>query len=183
VKDPDLKLKGLLEYLDEADILFARASESSMKDRAVAKFTFELGSSASILCGRFQDRTIELISIAHEAGHVMIHRKMSREEVRNYVCTMFAANKMGIHKIAPVAQECILEIEAEASAKGVGILKKVGMKQGELRLVEKTMSRWYASYENQCREDVVKKVRAQIIQEKNPALFLTINSLGLGEVQ
>ncbi len=171
MKDPDLKLKALLEYLNEADILFSRVTEASMKDRAVAKFTFELGSPASILCGRFQDRTIELTSIAHEAGHVMIHRKMNREETRNYVCTMFAANKMGINKIAPTAQESVLEIEAEASARGVDILTKVGIEQGELGLVKEILSRWYASYENQCREDVVKKVRAQIIQDKNPAIL------------
>ncbi len=171
VKDPDIKLKELLEYLDEANILFSRVSEDSMKDKAVAKFTFELSSPASILCGSFQDRTVELTSIAHEAGHVMIHRKMNREATRNYVCIMFAANKMGVSKIAPIAQEFILEVEAEASARGVGILTKVGIEQGELRPVKKIMSRWYASYENQCRENVVKKVRAQIIQGKNPAFF------------
>ncbi len=171
VKDPDIKLQELLKYLDEADILFSRVPEDSMKNRAVAKFTFELGFPASILCGQFQDRTIELTSIAHEAGHVIIHRKMNREETRNYVCTMFAANKMGVNKIAPAAQECVLEVEAEASARGMDILKKVGIKQGELRLVKEIMSRWYESYEKQCLEGVVKKVRAQIIQNKNPALY------------
>ncbi len=167
-----MKLSELLDYLDKADIRFTRVSDRSMKNRAVAKFTFELGMPASILCGRFQDKTVELTSIAHEAGHVMIHRKMNRDETRNYVCTMFAANKMGVNKIAPAAQESILEIEAEASRRGLDILKKVGPEHGEHGRVKTIMSRWYASYENQCREEVVKKVRAQMVQDKNPARFL-----------
>ena len=165
-----MKLQTLLDYLDEANILFSRVSRDSMGDKAVAKFTFDLASPACILCGNFQDRIKELTSIAHEAGHVMIHRSMNREETRNYVCTMFAVNKMGVGRIAPTAQEYILEVEAEASAKGLAILKKIGVNNGELEAAKEMMSRWYASYENQCRKDVVKKVREKIMNDKNPAL-------------
>ena len=164
-----MKLQALLDYLDEADILFSRVSGDSMGDKAVAKFTFDLASPACILCGNFQDEIKELASIAHEAGHVMIHRSMNREETRNYVCTMFAVNKMGVGRLAPTAQEYILEVEAEASAKGLAILKKIGINDGELEAAKVLMSRWYASYENQCRKDVVKKVREKIINDKNAA--------------
>lgn len=167
-----MNLQALLDYLDEANILFSRVSDDSMSDKAVAKFTFDLVSPACILCGNFQDRIRELTSIAHEAGHVMIHRNMNREETRNYVCTMFAVNKMGLGRIGLTTQEYILEVEAEASAKGLAILKKIGINDGELEAVKNMMSRWYASYENECREDVVKKVREKIVNDKNPALVL-----------
>ena len=167
-----MKLQVLLDYLDEANILFSRVSDDSMSDKAVAKFTFDLASPACILCGNFQDRIRELTSIAHEAGHVVIHRNMNREETRNYVCTMFAVNKMGVGRIALTAQEYILEVEAEASAKGLAILKKIGIDDGELEAVKDMMSRWYASYENECRKDVVKKVREKIVNDKNPTLVL-----------
>ena len=167
-----MNLQVLLNYLDEANILFSRVSDDSMSDKAVAKFTFDLASPACILCGNFQDRIRELTSIAHEAGHVVIHRNMNREETRNYVCTMFAVNKMGVGRIALTAQEYILEVEAEASAKGLAILKKIGINDGELEAVKDMMSSWYASYENECRKDVVKKVREKIVNDKNPALLL-----------
>jgi hypothetical protein len=169
-KDSTLKLQALLDYLNEANIPYSRVSDAAMKDKAVAKFTFDLASPACIVCGKFQDRIKELTSIAHEAGHVMIHRNMNREETRNYVCTMFAANKMGVGRIGVNAQEYILEVEAEASAKGLAILKKIGIHDGELEAAKDMMSKWYASYENQCRKDVVKKVREKITNNKNPAL-------------
>ena len=171
LKDSPLKLQALLDYLYEANILFSRVSGDSMSDKAVAKFTFDLTSPACILCGNFQDRIKELASIAHEAGHVVIYRNMNREETRNYVCTIFAANKMGVGRIASTAQEYILEVEAEASAKGLAILRKIGIDDGKLEAAKDMMSGWYASYENQCRKDVVKKVREKIINDKNPALI------------
>ena len=78
-------MQALLNYLDEVNILFTRVSDESMRDKAVAKFTFDLASPACILCGDFQDGMRELTSIAHEAGHVMIHQNMNREETRNYI--------------------------------------------------------------------------------------------------
>jgi len=165
-----LKLQVLLDYLNEANILFSRVSGDTMSDKAVAKFTFDLASPACILCGNFQDRIKELASIAHEAGHVMIYRNMNREATRNYVCTMFAVNKMGVGRIAPTVQEYILELEAEASAKGLAILKKIGINDGELEAAKNMMSRWYASYENQCWKDVVERVRQKIMNDRNPAL-------------
>ena len=166
------KLKEtLLRYLEENKIPFSHVSDETMKDRAVAKFSLDLGSTACILCGPFQDRAKELICIAHEAGHVMIHKKMDKDETRNYVCTMFAANKIGVEKIAPAAQAFVLEIEAEASAKGLDILKRIGIGDGDLGIVKEMMSRWYATYERLCRKDIVNKVREKIMQHKNPALL------------
>lgn len=166
-----LKIQALLDYLDGAEILISRTDGGSMSDRAVARFTFDLGLPATILCGHFQERIKELVAIAHEAGHVLIYRKMNREEKRNYVCTMFAVNKMGVNRIAPSAQEHILTLEAEASAKGLDILKSIGLKDGELDDARALMSRWYSSYENQCLDDVVIKVREQMSKEGNPALI------------
>jgi hypothetical protein len=171
MKDLEKLKKTLFRYLKEKKIQFFRISGDSMQDRAVVKFSFDLGSPACILCGFFQDGAKELTSIAHEAGHVLIHKKMNREDTRNYLCTMFAANKMGVEKIAPSAQAFILEIEAKASAKGLDILKKIGIKDGDLRTMKAMMSRWYATYEEQCHEDVVKQVREKIIDDNNPALI------------
>lgn len=168
MKDDNTLRATLLRYLKKNKIRITRVSDGSMQDRAVAKFSFDLACPASILCGSFQDRTKELISIAHEAGHVMIHKKMSREEIRNYICTMFAANKLGVEKIAPSAQASILEIEAEASAKGLEILQKIGIGDGDLWIVKEMMSRWYGSYEKRCEEDVVKTAREKIMKGKNP---------------
>jgi hypothetical protein len=166
------KLKEtLLRYLEENNIPFSHVPDDSMQDRAVAKFSLDLESPACILCGLFQDRAKELISIAHEAGHVMIHKEMDMEKTRNYVCTMFAANKVGVEKIAPSAQAFILEIEAEASAKGLDILKRIGIGDGDLGIVKEMMSRWYATYESLCQKDIVNRVREKIIQRKNAAFL------------
>jgi hypothetical protein len=155
-------------YLMENEIPFSRSYDDSMKERAVAKFSFDPGSPASILCGSFRDGAKELISIAHEAGHVMVHKKMNREENRNFVCTMFAANKMGVRRIAPFAQAIILETEAKASAKGLDILQRIGIEDGDLRIVKEMMSRWYTTYEKQCQDNVVKEIRKRVLKEKNP---------------
>lgn len=169
MKDLKKLKKTLFRYLKENEIQFSQIFDDSMQNRAVAKFSFDLGSPACILCGPFRDEAKELTSIAHEAGHVVVHKKMTREELRNYVCTMFAANKLGVGKIAPLAQSFILETEAKASAKGLDILQKIGIGDGDLRIVKEMMSQWYATYEKQCQDDVVKMAREKIIQDKNPA--------------
>ena len=136
----------------------------------MAKFSFDPETPACILCGTFTDGVREIISIAHEAGHVMVHKKMNREKMRDYICTIFAANRMGIGKIAPFAQAFILETEAKASARGLDLLQKIGIGDGNLKIVRNLMSRWYATYEQQCPDDVVKKAREKIMQDKNPAI-------------
>ncbi len=169
--DSQKKLQALLGFLKKDGILFSRVSEDSMKDRAVAKFSFNPEDSACILYGSFQDRLKELTYIAHEAGHILTYKKMNREETRNYLCTMFAANKMGLEKIASGAQRFILEVEAEASARGLAILREIGVGDGDLTSVKQMMSQWYATYEKRCQKDVVKEVRKRILEGKTLCLF------------
>jgi hypothetical protein len=170
--DSQTILRVLLNYLEESEVLFTRVSSDSMKDKAVAEFSFDLSAPACIMCGHFQDKTKELISIAHEFGHVMIYKKMNREKTRDYLCTMFAANKMGANKISLSGQEVILEVEAEASVNALDILKDIGLEDGDLSAVKKMMSLWYATYEKSCWKDVAKKVREKLIKDKNYSFLL-----------
>ncbi|RLC31745.1 MAG: hypothetical protein DRH37_02365 [Deltaproteobacteria bacterium] len=170
MRHPEKLKKALLDHLKDAGIAFSQVQDESMRERAVAKFSFDPGTPACILCGTFTDRVKELICIAHEAGHVMVHKEMNREETRNYICTMFAANKMGLGKIAPFAQAFVLETEARSSARGMALLRKIGIADGDLSTVRKLMSQWYASYEKQCEEAIVKNVRKKIMLDRNPAI-------------
>jgi len=166
-------LRSLLNYLKESGIQFSRVSSDKMNDRAVAEFSFDLQNPPCILCGPFQDKTKEIISIAHEAGHVMIYRKMNREQVRAYLCAMFAAHGIGLAGISPAGQKFILLVEAEASAKGSAILKEVGVTHEDLVTVKKLMARWYATYERLCRKDVVIKMREKNLNNEDTAFVVS----------
>ncbi len=76
MKNIDRLRQSLLSYLEERGIQSLHVSRSDMKGKAVVKFHFDLKTIPCILYGPFQDRTIEIVSIAHESGHVMIYKKM-----------------------------------------------------------------------------------------------------------
>jgi hypothetical protein len=165
--------QSLFSYLTEKGIQFSRVISDGMIEKAVAKFSFDSRVTPCILYGPFQDKRKEIISIAHEAGHVTIYKKMSKEKVRTYLCSMFAAYGIGLSKISSTGQEFILTVEAEASIDGLFILKEVGVVHNDLKMVAKLMNQWYATYEALCQKDVVKKVREKIIKERNAAFLVS----------
>jgi hypothetical protein len=165
--------ESLLGYLAEKGIQFSQVSRDELQGKAVVEFAFNLGVPPSILWGSFRDKTREIISVAHEAGHVMLYKKMNRDEARTYLCTMFASHGIGLDKISPTGQEFILGVEAEASANGIRILKETGVDEEDLRTVKELMSKWYASYEKLCQKEVVKKVREKIIENKDTTFLVS----------
>jgi len=165
--------ESLLSYLSEKGIQISQVSKDELKGKAVVEFSFNLGVPPSILWGVFKDKTREIISVAHEAGHVMAYQRMNREEARTYLCSMFAAHGIGLEKISPSGQEFILGIEADASACGIRILKETGVDDEDLKTVKELMSEWYASYEKLCQKEVVKKVREKIIENKNTTFLVS----------
>ncbi|MDP6178646.1 MAG: hypothetical protein QGG48_02005 [Desulfatiglandales bacterium] len=103
----------------------------------------------------------------------MIYEKMSRDEARTYLCTMFAAYGMGLDEIANYGQEFILLVEAGASSNGFTILKEIGVANSDLKLVTAMMTQWYATYEALCEKDVVRNVRKRIIKDKKAAFLVS----------
>lgn len=171
MKNPQKILQALLSCLEELRIRYYWISDDGMKDKAVAAFSLDLHGHPCILCGTFSDPTREIISIVHEAGHVMIYRELDREESRAYICSIFAAQGIGINRISPDGQECILMIEARASVKGLDLLNRMALSDEELEIVKRSLSKWYTSYEKHCHEEVVRKVRERIMKNGD-ALFL-----------
>lgn len=164
--------ESLLSYLSQREIPYSQVSRDELRDKAVVEFSFNLGASPSILWGPFQDEIREIASVAHEAGHVILYKEMNREEMRTYLCTMFAAQGIGLDKISPTGQEFILSIEADASAKGFGILKETGATHEDLGAVKRLLSKFYTSYEKLCHEYVATKVRGKIIEDENTAFLV-----------
>ena len=165
-------LQSLLHYLEESGVQFFRVFKNEMEDKALAKFSLDLKFSPCILCGSFQDRTKEIISIAHEAGHIMIYRKMTRDESLIYLCAIFVAHGIGLGKVSPKGQEAVLLGEAKASYMGFRILHKMGMNNEELGIAKRFLSKWYRTYEELCQEDVMIRVREKIINDKNSTFLL-----------
>jgi hypothetical protein len=156
--------QSLFSYLREKEIPFSWVVDHEMKDRAVAKFSFDLRTAPSILYGLYEDKAKEIISIAHEAGHVMTYQKMNRENMRLYLCAMLAANGVGLGRISHTAQECILNVEACSSLNGLSILEEIGVTHTDLDTSANVMAKWYATYEALCHLDVVIKVRDVILK-------------------
>ncbi len=165
--------EALLGYLSEKGIQFSQVSRDELEGKAVVEFPFDLGVPPSILWGSFKDKTREIISVAHEAGHVMVYKEMNRDEARTYLCTMFASHGIGLEKISPAGQEFILDVEANASATGIRILKETGVDKEDLKIVKELMSNWYASYEKLCQKEVARKVRKKIIENENTAFLVS----------
>jgi transcription elongation factor GreA-like protein len=173
MKNSQKILKSLLNYLRETGIHFSWVSDDGMKDKAVTSFSLDLKISPCILCGTFSDQTREIISIAHEAGHILAYQEMDREESRTYLCSTFAGHRIGLNKISPAGQESMLTVEIKASVKGLDILNKIVLTNEELNLAKKSMSQWYSTYEKLCEKDVVTKVRETIMKHKYAAFLIS----------
>lgn len=156
--------QSLLEYLDRKGILFCFVGNDDMKEKAVVKFAFDLRANPCILYGSYHNRNKEIITIAHEAGHIILYKDMNREEARTYLCAMFASHGVGLSKISAAGQECILLAEAGASMNGYNILKEIGMMAEDLEKVTTIMAKWYTTYENLCKRKVIMKVREKILK-------------------
>jgi hypothetical protein len=172
MKDVHKIRRSLFNYLAAERIQFLSIVSEGMEDKAVAKFTFDQRTSPCILSGPFKDKEKEIISIAHEAGHVLRYNQMNKEETLTYLCTMFVANGIGLNNISQAGQECILSVEAGASIDGFLILKKIGVNYNDLEIVTKLLAGWYATYEACCKKNAVQKIRKEII--KKDAVFLLL---------
>jgi hypothetical protein len=173
IKDIDKICRSLISYLDEKGIQFSRVSREELEEKAVAEFSFDMRVPPSILCGQFKDSIKEIISIAHEVGHVMTYKKMSRDKARIYLCSMFAAHGIGLDEISASGREFILQVEADASAQGLVLLKGMGLDGGDLEVVAKLLAQWFSTYEEACNEEVVKKVRERIISYETTAWLVS----------
>ena len=80
MRDIERVLHSLLSRLGEMSIPFLQVSGIEFREKAAVEFSFNLSVPPCILCGPFQDKVLEVISIAHVAGHVTVFRNMSREE-------------------------------------------------------------------------------------------------------
>ena len=172
MKNSQKILRSLINYLKESGIRFSRVSRDGLKDKAAAEFFLDLRASPGVISGSFRDRRKEIISIAHEAGHIIAYRKMNREESLNYLCAIFAAQGIGLGRISPTGQELVLFMEATASVRGIGILRQMNIDSAELEIVKGLLSDWYGTYEKLCRKEVIKKVREEIIEDKNTAFLI-----------
>lgn len=173
MKQPQKIRESLFRILTDEGIEIVQVSKDGLRQRAVVEFSFNLGIPPTILCGSFRDKVREVVSIAHEAGHIIAYREMNREEARTYLCTMFASHGIGLEKISPAGQEFILDVEANASATGIRILMETGVDKEDLKIVKELMSNWYASYEKLCQKEVVRKVRKKIIENENTTFLVS----------
>ena len=173
VKEVEKISRSLIYYLEEKGIQFSRVSREELEEKAVAEFSFDMRVPPSILCGQFKDSIKEIISIAHEVGHVMTYKKMSRAKARTYLCCMFATHGIGLDEISASGQEFILQLEADASAQGFALLKGIGLDGDDLEVVAKLLARWFSTYEEACNEEVVKKVRKLIISDETTAWLVS----------
>ncbi|MDY7035669.1 MAG: hypothetical protein SV375_05835 [Thermodesulfobacteriota bacterium] len=156
--------QSLLDYLYRKGILSFFDPSDDMKEKAVVKFAFDVRANPCILYGSYHNRSKEVITIAHEAGHITLYKEMTREETRTYLCSMFASQGVGLSNISAAGQECILLAEAGASMNGYNILKEIGMRAEDLEKVTTMMTKWYTTYESLCKKKVVMKVREKILK-------------------
>lgn len=164
--------ESLLKYLTDKGIRYSLDPGGRMKEKAVVEFPFDLEKIPVIRCGPFEDRSREIISIAHEAGHVLIYKGMNRDEARTYLCTMFAMHGIGLPEISSSGQEFILNVEAGASSNGFTILKEIGVVPTGMKSVKALMAKWYASYEALCDKKVVERVRDRIRADETASFLL-----------
>jgi hypothetical protein len=165
----------LLNFLTENDIRFCEVLTEEMKEKAVVQFSFDEGLTPCILYGRFHDRIREVVSIAHEAGHVLTYKGMNRDETRTYLCAMLAVQGVGLKGISLNGQEFILSAEAKASSNGKKILETIGVGEDDIGVVTGMMARWYATYEALCEKEVVERVRERIIRDRKASFLFSLD--------
>ena len=152
-------MKGvLLGYMKEEGIIFQQEGDGKMRGVSYSKLSLDPTHYSAVVCGQFDDPCWEVVTIAHEVGHVLNCKDMGREEARESFCTALVAASLGLERLSYGGQRFMLYSEALASLKGLEVLQDIGIPEGALADMKGMMVKLFATYRCKCNKDVVDEV-------------------------
>ncbi|UCC66744.1 MAG: hypothetical protein JSW32_02025 [Deltaproteobacteria bacterium] len=156
------EFKGvLLGYMREEGIVFHQEGDGRMKGVSYSKLSLDPAHPSVVVCGQFDDPYWELVTIAHEVGHILNFREMGRNEARDFFCTVVAATSLGLERLSWGGQRFMLFAEALASLKGLQVLRVIGIPEEGLADMRGMMIKLFETYCRKCERSVVDEVLKQ----------------------
>ncbi|MBW2038879.1 MAG: hypothetical protein JRI46_04670 [Deltaproteobacteria bacterium] len=158
-RDGAEELKGpLLGYMREKGVIFQQEGDGRMKGVSYSRLSLNPAHPSAVVCGQFDDPCWEVVTIAHEVGHILNFREMGRDEAREFFCTVVVATFLGLEQLSWGGQRLMLYAEALASLKGLEILKVIGIPDEGLADMRGMMVKLFKTYWCKCKRDVVDDV-------------------------
>ena len=153
----DLK-EELLGYMYKQGIVYQKVADGKMQGVSYSRFSLDPAHPSVVISGPFDDPCWEVVTIAHEVGHILNFRGMEGNEARDFFCTMVVAPRLGLERISWQGQRRTLHAEALASLTGLEILQGIGISDEGLRGARAMMAQLFESYWRKCARGVVDKV-------------------------
>jgi hypothetical protein len=148
----------LLGYMKKEEIVFQQVDDGRMEGISYGRLSLDASQPSVVIFGQFDDPCWEVVTIAHEVGHILNFREMERDEARDFFCTMLVAPSLGLGRISGGGQRLTLHSEVLASLKGLEVLKKIGISDEGLEGAWAMMTRLSESYWSKCERAVVDEV-------------------------
>jgi hypothetical protein len=92
--------EALLSYMSESGIIFQQETNEKLKGVSYSRLSLDPAHPSVVVRGQFEDTFWEVVTIAHEVGHVLNFGEMGLDEAREFFCTMFAATSLGLEKLS-----------------------------------------------------------------------------------
>jgi hypothetical protein len=97
------------------------------------------------MVGEFTDHLHEVLSLAHEFGHLLHYDTITGREAERVFCAVLASNYAGLENISEDGKRTIIALEKRASELALSVLKSVA--DGEMiSKARETYGRWLRGY-------------------------------------
>jgi hypothetical protein len=127
------------------DISIERRDEKKFENFCCLKTRLYPKRVTTLMVGEFTDQLHEVLSLAHEFGHLLHYDTITGREAERVFCAVLASNYAGLENISDDGKRTIIALEKRASELALGVLRPVADSEMMSRAHE-TYSRWLRGY-------------------------------------
>ncbi len=99
----------------------------------------------TLMVGKFTDHVREVLSLAHEFGHLLHYDTITGREAERVFCAVLASNYAGLENISDDGKRTIITLEKRASELALAVLQPIADSETVFKARE-TYSRWLRGY-------------------------------------
>ncbi len=127
------------------DIDIERRDEKKFENFCCLKTRLYPKRAATLMVGEFTDHLHEVLSLAHEFGHLLHYDTITGREAERVFCAVLASNYAGLENISDDGKRTIIALEKRASELALTVLEPVADSE-ILCKARETYSRWLKGY-------------------------------------
>ncbi len=127
------------------DVDIERRDEKKFENFCCLKTRLYPKRATTLMVGEFTDHLHEVLSLAHEFGHLLHYDTITGREAEHIFCAVLASNYAGLENISDDGKRTIIALEKRASELALTVLQSIADSDMIFKARE-TYSRWLRGY-------------------------------------